>query len=118
MWKLLGTPKATPGDSQAGSSPRHRSATYPSTPLGRQGSQALQRTDQDAGGLQQLCDRISAFVYGECDECSQLCLPCFLNVESCSEFAFARDLQVLQSCPLCLSGIYSLHCTSAAPVKP
>jgi len=37
----------------------------PPTPTGRQASLQLPRQEQDAGAVFQLCDRISAFVYGE-----------------------------------------------------
>ena len=51
----LATPHAQPS----------RSLGLPPTPTGRQGSQQILRQEQDVGAVFQLCDRISAFVYGE-----------------------------------------------------
>ncbi len=70
MWKLLGTPKASASesftDSQSGT-PCHGSRIIgtPSASSARPGLQTFQRPDQEQGTVQQLCERISAFVYGK-----------------------------------------------------
>ena len=71
MWKLLGTPKAAAVDSnpdaKTGTPQSHgpRGVGASSAVAGRTGSQSLQRPDQESGALLQLCERISAFVFGE-----------------------------------------------------
>ncbi len=69
MWKLLGTPKASASESfsdgQAATPHGSRIPGTPSAPLARPGTQNFPRSDQEQGAVQQLCERISAFVYGE-----------------------------------------------------
>ena len=70
MWKKWSTPKSFAGDSQDNNlgtplSQQSRSLGLPPTPTGRQALQHLPRQEQEGSAVFQLCERISAFAYGE-----------------------------------------------------